>query len=127
MVCALSAKLAIVEELRVIFLKAAAEDDIPWRRFYEQFPCVKALRIEGENGANCIARTLRQDYERSGDVLAFLPTLEEIQLGKNPLLTDESQLGPELAAFQSFVCARQQAGRPVKVLFGPVVGPVVDE
>ena len=127
MVCALPTKLATVEELRVTFVRAAAEDDIPWRRFYQQFPSVKALRIEGENSTNCIARTLRQDHEGPDDVLAFLPTLEEIELGKNPLLTDESQRGPELAAFQPFVCARQQAGRPVRVFFGPVVGPVVDE
>jgi hypothetical protein len=47
--------------------------------------------------------------------------LEEIELAKNLSLTDESQRELELAAFQPFISERQQAGRPVKVFFGPEV------
>jgi hypothetical protein len=105
-----------VEELRVT--KIAAEDYTLWRRFYQQFPSVKALRTEDTNNY-CIARTLLQDHEEPDDGLTFLPALEEIELGKNPSSTHESQYGTELAAFQPFVTARQQAGRPVKVFFRP--------
>jgi hypothetical protein len=118
----LSAKLTTVEELRLTFLRTAFnfwENLIPWREFLEHFPRLKALRMEGANNY-CIARVLPQDLEEpDDDGLAFLSALEEIELGKNPSLTDESQRGPELAAFEPFVSARQQAGRPVKVFFSP--------
>jgi hypothetical protein len=45
--------------------------------------------------------------------------LEEIELFRDPLVTHESQREPELAAFRPFISARQQAGRPVNVCFGP--------
>jgi hypothetical protein len=112
-------KLTTVEELRVTFEKTSAnkwENVIPWRRFLLQFPSVKALRTE--NADNCsIARCLLQDHEEADGDLDFLPALEEIELGKSSLSTDESQRGPELAAFQPFVSARQQAGRPVEAFF----------
>ncbi|KAH9995468.1 hypothetical protein BJV77DRAFT_1093431 [Russula vinacea] len=118
----LSAKLTTVEELRLTFLRTAFnfwENLIPWREFLEHFPRLKALRMEGANNY-CIARVLPQDLEEpDDDGLAFLSALEEIELGKNPSLTDESQRGPELAAFEPFVSARQQAGRPVKIFFSP--------
>jgi len=44
----------------------------------------------------------------------MLPALEEIELCMAPDIT-ESQRASELAAFQPFVSARQQAGRPVKI------------
>jgi F-box-like len=119
----LSAMFTTVEELRVTFDKIAVHvwvDSIPWRRFLQQFPNLKALRTEGIEGANTygFARSLLQDHEESGDDLAFLPTLEEIEFGNNPLSTDRRQRGSELAAFQRFVSVRQQAGRPVKLSFG---------
>jgi hypothetical protein len=110
---ALSTKLATVEVLRVTFEN---ENLVPWRRFYQQFPSVKALRTVDTNNA-CIARTLLQGHEDPDGDLPFLPSLEEIGLGKNPLLTHESEHGRELAAFQPFISARQQAGHPVTVFF----------
>jgi hypothetical protein len=111
----LSTRLTIVEDLSVSFYETA-EDYIPWRRFYQQFPSVKALRTGGVYNY-CIARTLHQD-DGEPDDLAFLPALEEIDLGENSL-SFEGEGGSQLAAFQPFVSARQQAGRPVKVFFGP--------
>ena len=129
---ALSARLTTVEELRVTFsgTDAGDWDSIPWRGFFHRFPNVKAIRTEGRNSSCCIARTLFQDHGEPDDCLAFLPALEEVELGKDPSRTPESQSGPELAAFQPFVSARKRAGRPVKVLFSPQlesVGYVVDE
>ena len=113
-------RLSAIEELRVAFdgIDVNHLGFIPWRRFLLQFPCVKALRTEGKNNY-CIARALFQDLERLGDDLAFLPALEEIELGKDELRTDESQRRDQLAAFEPFVSARQQAGRTVKVFFSP--------
>ena len=118
----LSAKLTTVEKLRVTFLRTASnfwENLIPWREFLQHFPRLKEILTEGANNY-CIARVLPQDLEDPDDnELAFLPALEEIELGIDLSLTDESQLGPELAAFQPFVSARQQTGRPVKVFLSP--------
>jgi hypothetical protein len=50
----LSPMLTTVEELRVTFDKIAVHvwvDNIPWRRFLQQFPNLKALRTEGVEGA----------------------------------------------------------------------------
>ena len=87
---------------------------------FQQFPSVKILRTEGENN-HCIARFLLQDYKKPDGNLALLPSLEEIELGKYPpaLTIYEIQREPELAAFDPFVSARQQAGRPVKVFLAP--------
>jgi hypothetical protein len=119
---ALSTRLSAVEELSVTFCSTAVDfwgNFIPWGEFLQLFPSVKALRTEGGN-TSCIARTLPRDHvEPADDDLPFLPALEEIELGENPFVTDESQREPELAAFQPFVSARQQAGRPVKVFFRP--------
>ncbi|KAF8477655.1 hypothetical protein DFH94DRAFT_846052 [Russula ochroleuca] len=116
MSCVLSTRLADVEDLRITFDTTTDEEDIPWRKFYHQFPSVKVLRTEGAKSICCIARTLHQNYEEPDD-LAFFPALEEIDLGKNPFY--ESRRGPQLAAFEPFVSARQQTGRPVKVFFRP--------
>jgi hypothetical protein len=120
---ALSTKLTTVEELHVTFIRMSFnfwENMIPWRELLQHFPRLKAFRTEGANNYG-IARALPQDYEEpdDDDGLAFLSALEEIELGKNPTLTDESPRGPELAAFEPFVSARQQAGHPVKVFFSP--------
>ena len=48
---------------------------------------VKLLRIEGTNNYD-IARILHQAHGEP-DYLAIFPALEEIELGKNSLLTDE--------------------------------------
>jgi hypothetical protein len=109
-----------VEELRVTFDKMTAvlwENHFPWRGFLQHLPSVKALRKEGADNS-CIARTSLQDHEKFDDDLSLLPALEEIELGTNPLSTDESQRGTELAAFQPFISARQRAGRSVNVIFG---------
>jgi hypothetical protein len=121
---AVSTRLATVQELCVIFDKRASgataaeiwENFMPWRRLLRKFPGVKTLRTEDANNYS-IARSLLQDDEEPDDDLDFMPALKEIELGKNSSSTDESQRGPELAAFQPFVSARQQADRPVKVVF----------
>ena len=104
----LSTRLTTVEELHISFDETAIADSIPWRRFYQQFPSVKVLRTKGINN-HWIAHTLLQDHEEPDDDPTFLPSLEEIEL---PWLA-------EVAAFQPFVSARRQAGRPVKVFFAP--------
>jgi hypothetical protein len=113
-------KLFTVEELCVNFAFAEmdAEDCILWRRFYQQFPSVKVLRTEGAN-YSCIACTLLQDREEPDDVLALFPALEEIELGNGEFWIHQRRGESELAVFQPFVSARQQAGRPVKVFFRP--------
>jgi hypothetical protein len=113
-------KLFTVEELCVnfAFAKMDAEDCILWRRFYQQFPSVKVLRTEGAN-YSCIACTLLQDREEPDDVLALFPALEEIELGNGEFWIHQRRGESELAVFQPFVSARQQAGRPVKVFFRP--------
>ena len=110
-----STRLTTVEELCVTFDKVTDEHSIPWRRFYQQFPSVKALRTEGAKSIYSIARTLHQDGEP--DDPSFFPALKEINLGTKPFY--ESRHRSQLAAFQPFVSARQQAGRPVKVFFRP--------
>jgi hypothetical protein len=114
---ALSMKFTTVEEIRITF--DITDDDlsenfIAWRRFFQQFPSVKIIQTEGADNYS-VARILHQDHGKP-DELSFLPVLEEIDLGQQPF--DEGQCGAELAAFEPFVSARQQAGRPVKVFYG---------
>jgi hypothetical protein len=118
---ALSTRLYALEELRITINSNNHENlkKISWPRFYQLFPSVKALRTGGVNNY-CVARTLHPDngeYDNY-DYLAFFPALEEIDLGKNSLTT-KSENRSQVAAFQSFVSARQRAGRPVKVFFSP--------
>lgn len=116
----LSTKFTTVKELRVSFHGMAVniwENVIPWRRFLRHFPSVKVLRTEGANNYR-IASTLLQNHEEPDD-LSLLPALEQIELGKYTFSTHEGRCEPELAAFGPFVSARRQAGRPVKVSFGP--------
>jgi hypothetical protein len=117
----LSTKFSKVEELRVSFHGMAVnvwENVIPWRRFLQHFPRVKALQTEGANNYR-IASILLQNHENPDD-LPLLPALEQIELGKYTFSAHEkSQCEPEVAAFEPFVSARRQEGRPVKVFFGP--------
>ena len=106
-----------MEVLRVTFDETDTnvwENVISWRRFLQQFSSVKTLCTEGPENTRCITRTLCQNLGEPED-LAFLPALEEIDLGKDPL--NESQRKSRLATFQPFVSARQQGGRPVKIFF----------
>jgi hypothetical protein len=117
---ALSTKLSTVEELRVTSFTDIWVGNIPWRRFLRQFSCVKALRIGGVKNSE-IARLILRNYTEPDDHLPFLPALEEIELPKFEARETRSQFSKrtaELALFQPFVSARQQAGRPVKVFFG---------
>ena len=125
----LSTKLATVEELRVTFKSAPFdkdwENEIPWREFLQHFPSLKAFRTE--NALNDrIARTLLRNHGEPNGDLAFLPALEEIELGEDLSFTDDSdsdgderERGAELAAFEPIVSARKQAGCPIKVFFSP--------
>jgi hypothetical protein len=104
---ALSARLSTVEKLRITLKKKPTilwVDNIPWRRFLQQFPSVKALRTKGVKKH---ARILVQDREGPNDDLPFLPALEELVIHETRI-----QLGSELATFLS---ARQ---RPVKLFLG---------
>ncbi len=114
---ALSTKFATVEKLRVTFnMKAIYRERVfPWRNFLQHFTRVKALRTESTS-YQYLARALHQDHEETNDDLGFLPALEEIELGKSPSTSWVSQR--ELTAFEPFVSARQQKGRPVKVIAG---------
>ena len=119
---ALSTRLTTMEVLHITFVWMVPtgnvwENDMPWREFFQHFPSVKAIRTEGANSYR-IARALLQDHGDPGDDLAFLPALEEVEL-EYPSVTEESQCGPRLAAFEPFVSARQHAGRPVQVFFSP--------
>ena len=112
----LSKKLSTVEELRVVFGigMTVAEDQIPWRRFYQQFPSIKLFQASGIN-YDSFARTLLQDDLKH---VAIFPALEEIELvgeERRPDSEAASRSGSELAAFEPFISSRQKAGRPVKV------------
>jgi hypothetical protein len=114
---ALSTRLTIVEELLVTFDDNTDantwENFIPWCRFLQQFPRVKALLLEGANTSYIASNFLR--YHEEPGALRLLPALEEIELPRFPLSIRERR--PQLAAFRPFVAARREAGRPVKVFF----------
>ena len=107
----LSAKLHTVEELRIIFCheRDAREEVIPWRAFLEQFPSVREFRIKGTN-THRIASALQ--WYHGGSNLSVLPVLERITIFPDSFVVDRSS---QLAVFQSFVSACQQAGRQVQV------------
>ena len=114
---ALSMKFATVEEFRFTFDRkydpASDENLIAWRRFIQQFLSVKAIRIRGVNNYSIARILLHRDHGNPGELL-FLPVLEEIDLGAKPFGEEcESQL----AAFEPFISARQQAGLPINVFF----------
>ncbi|KAF8491526.1 hypothetical protein F5888DRAFT_1736089 [Russula emetica] len=112
---AFSVKLSTVEELYIAFQDGAdkSEDVLPWRKYLLQFSSLKALRTHGTDFLR-IASALHQDQGRSTNLI-LLPSLEDIELYMASYFTTETQRASELAAFQPFVSARQQAGRPVKI------------
>ncbi|KAH9978404.1 hypothetical protein BJV74DRAFT_138626 [Russula compacta] len=122
MSAALSAKLATVEELLMVFLTDSYElrdDDTPWPSFLQHFRRVKVLRVEYEEDVFAIADTLQMDDEPIPDLL---PMLEEVEITARGDVFSESPQGQpvmfselEMAAFRPFLAARQEAGRPVKI------------
>ena len=105
-----SAKLSTVEELVLINdSDARGEEVIPWRTLFELFPSVKNFRIQGTDNRR-VASALRPYY--SGINHSVLPALEKITLS---ITSDIANRSSELAVFQPFVTARQQAGRQVQV------------
>jgi hypothetical protein len=117
-----STRLSVAENLLIWFDDTAIEEYVPWRWFLQQFPSVKTLQTSCQNNDR-FALYLLQCHEEHDDNLAFLPALKEIQLCKHPLatydLSYEVYTKSQLAAFEPFVSARQQAGRPVNVVLGP--------
>jgi len=102
-----SAKLSTTEELVFIF-DDVLEGVIPWRTFLEHFPSVKEFQMQGTNNHR-VASALQPYHGGSG--LSILPVLERITF-RISYIADRLS---ELAVFQPFVSARQQAGRPVQV------------
>ena len=113
---AFSAKFATLKELRITFMKSEGDttwqDVTPWRRFLQQFCSVKVIRLE-RGSLHCIADSLKPKHGEP--ILDFLPFLEEIELCVYNIAMPESELAAELAAFQPFVSAREQAGCPIRV------------
>jgi hypothetical protein len=110
----LSAQFVTAKELLITFEKIddiSWRDVTPWRKFLWQFRSVKIIRLE-RSGILDIADCLEPAS------LDFLPSLEEIEVRTHDItmsFTPETEFEAELAAFQPFVHAREQAGRPVKV------------
>jgi hypothetical protein len=126
-------RLATVEELRVKFEFNKMDPNalmycIPWREFFQKFPRVKVLRVEGADDS-CIARILLQGHDH-----AFLPALEKLELpgsskDLNPAFTLKRktrrsimmargrQTSARMVAIRPFTFARRQVGLPVKVSF----------
>jgi hypothetical protein len=130
-ISALSTRLTTVEEFRVTFGGTEVEywELTPWRsfKFLRHLPSVKAFRTEGKSSGLFIACTLFEHHEEPDDNLTLLPGLEEVELDKDRLW---AHMVPLEVACKPFISARQRAGRPVKVFFGPQlesVGPAVDE
>jgi hypothetical protein len=101
------AELSTVEELFLSFSTSSTLSwHVPWRQFLLLFWSVKVLRVERGN-------ILDLAYSLQPNVGA-LPELEEIELCADENIP-EGELESELVAFQPFISARQQAGRPVRV------------
>jgi hypothetical protein len=105
-----SAVLSTTEELVIIFKGVREKEVITWRPFLEQFPSVKEFRIQGMNYYHRVASALLPYHERPN--LFVLPALERITFRTTSYVADHAS---ELAVFQPFVTARQQAGRQVEV------------
>lgn len=84
-----------------------------WRSFIRKFSSIKVLRTEGTIGFR-LALALLYDRDTAHIRFAVFPALEEMELGKDSLSTNERF---ELADFQPLLSARRQAGCPVKVFF----------
>jgi hypothetical protein len=118
MCSALSAELATVEELFLIFDSGAAQywDTIPWRQLLRLFFSVKVLKMRNGNTLDLASCLQPND---GSPTLGVLPVLEEIELCACRYFPEqEAEIASRLAAFHPFVSARQQAGRPVRVLRG---------
>ena len=118
---ALSPRLAIVEELYLVSFSNFSPSTRPWGRFLELFHNVKVLRLqENINVMFDVARSLQQQDQ--GESASVLPSLEEIELctwsWSFRLRRDKRRSVME--AFEPFVAARQEAGRPVKIFWGEV-------
>jgi hypothetical protein len=110
--------LATVEELRVHFYRLSADvsdNVVLWSSIFQHFPNVKVLRLVATRYEH-MARSLPQSHEEPNDVI-LLPALEEILLRKKVFIDHKNYCARQLAAFHPFVSTRQQAGRPVKVVF----------
>jgi len=115
-----STKLATAEELALLFPDTAKvtewQHDFPLREFLRQFRSVKVLRLDPFVPE--VALSLQQDNGES-----FLPLLEEIELSAPPISRSTNSpdeeyqrcAAAELAAFDPFISAREQMGRPVNV------------
>ena len=116
-----STKLSMAEELALFFPSSNTaitnwEHVFSLREFLRQFRSVRMLRVDPF--IREVALSLQQD-----DGEDLLPLLEEIELSALPI--SQSTNGPdeeyqhraaaELAAFEPFVSAREQTGRPVNV------------
>ncbi|KAI0302769.1 hypothetical protein BC826DRAFT_432223 [Russula brevipes] len=118
MCSALSPELATVEKLSLSFDVGASRycGAIPWYQFLRPFCSVKAFRMANGNILDLASSLQPTD---GGPALGVLPVLEEIELYARVCLPEqEAELASGLADFHPFVSARQQAGRPVRVLRG---------
>ena len=117
-ISALSTRLPTVEEFRVTFGETDVEywKFTPLHSFLRHLPSVKAFRTEGKSSSLFIAGTLFEHHEGPDDNLTLLPGLEEVELDKDRLW---AHMVPLEVACKPFISARQRAGRPVKVFFGP--------
>jgi hypothetical protein len=111
-----STKLSTAEELALYFPYSnitRSKHVFSLREFLRQFRSVKVLRLDPF--IQEVALSLRED-----DGEAFLPVLEQIELSASqstrvPHEEHQRRAAAELAAFEPFVSAREEAGRPVKV------------
>jgi hypothetical protein len=115
-----STKFATAEELALLFPDTAMvsewQHDFSFREFLRQFRSVKVLQLNPFIPE--VALSLQQD-----DAEALLPLLEEIELSapsisrstKGPDEEYQHRVAAQLAAFEPFVSAREQTGRPVNV------------
>jgi hypothetical protein len=116
MCSALSAELATVEELFLSFW-ALLWGAIPWRQFLRLFCSVKVFRMEHGNIFD-LANFCSQMTE-GRPLVFFLYWKKSCFVRVHILPRTRPKFASGLAAFDPFVSARQQAGRPVRVLRGP--------
>ncbi|KAH9026657.1 hypothetical protein EDB84DRAFT_1677643 [Lactarius hengduanensis] len=124
MVGALSDKVATVDELILTCLRVPSDpqdfgDPTSWHRFFQLFPNVKVVRLQG--GLECeVARFLRQDNQEPVDLL---PVLEEIDLMWFPQTTalKDTEAASKLKSFEPFLSARERSGRPVRLSWSKVL------
>jgi hypothetical protein len=113
---ALSPKLRIVEELFLISFSNSSFPTTPWRRFLELFHNVKVLRLQHDVMFE-IAHSLQQDQ---GESTPVLPSLVEIRLCMRSWSWNQDERRSAMEAFEPFIAARQEAGRPVKIFWDEV-------